>query len=384
MRKNCWMVQALLVALVVNLAGCSSQSSKGARNANAGPGVGPKFGEQFIVGYVPMDNPKNEYWKAYDDGLQKAVEDAGGKLLYFSGQGDPVKQHDCVSQLIAQDVDMLLVFPIDSNAIAAAIQEANAANIPVGVLANPVPAASGAKIDMTVAINDEDAAAKSAQKIVDALTERYGEPRGTVLEVQGKMTTTGAKRRGAGFHSVIENYPDIKVNSKPGDWDTGKGTNVIQQWFAAYPDTDAMFFHSDGAYTPATIAALSPMGRWLPKDQEGHVIVAGIDGTNVAVHAIRHGYMEYTSGSEHADIGTLLGSLAMEHLQTGTLPEVGKKILRPETTWKAADVVEMPTFAGPLVFIPVTGISQENAEDPNLFSNKHQGAPNGLSECEWE
>lgn len=61
------------------------------------PGIGPKYGTQFIVGYMPRDNPKNEYWKAYDDGLQKAVEDAGGKVLYFNGQGDPVKQHDCVS-----------------------------------------------------------------------------------------------------------------------------------------------------------------------------------------------------------------------------------------------------------------------------------------------
>ena len=94
--------------------------------------------------------------------------------------------------------------------------------------------------------------------------------------------------------------------------------------------------------------------------------------------------MEYTSGSEHADIGTLLGSLAMEHLKTGALPVVGKKIPRPETTWKAADVVEMPAYAGPLVFIPVTGISQENAEDSRLFANKHQGPPNGLSECEWD
>ena len=97
----------------------------------------------------------------------------------------------------------------------------------------------------------------------------YGRACGTVLEVQGKMTTTGAERRGAGFHSVIENYPDIKFNSKPGDWDTGKETNVIQQWFAAYPDTDAMFFHSDGAYTPATIAALSSHGAVVAEGPGG-------------------------------------------------------------------------------------------------------------------
>ena len=374
----------LLAVIVLSTAACTSQSQKGARNPNAGPGVGPKFGEQFIVGYVPLDNPKNEYWKAYDEGLRKAIEDAGAKLLYFSGQGDPVKQHDSFSQLVAQDVDMLLVYPIDSNAIGAAIQEANAADIPVGVLWNPVPAASKAKIVMTISMDDEIAAARSAQAIVDGLTKKYGEPRGTVLEVQGRMVTTGGIRRGAGFHKVIDEYPDIKVTSKPGDWDTGKGTNVIQQWINAYPDTDAIFFHSDGAYTPAAIAALSPIGRWQPAGEEGHIIIAGIDGSNIAVHAIKHGYMEYTSGAEHADVGGFLGSLAMEFLQSGAAPQVGEKILRPETTWKAAEVVEIPTYAGPLVFIPVTSITQENADDRDLFANKYQGSPNGLSECQWE
>lgn len=112
---------------------------------------------------------------------------------------------------------------------------------------------------MTVSINDEDETGKSVQVIVDALTKKYGEPRGTLLEVQGRIVTTGGIRRGAGFHEVIDNYPGIKVTSKPGDWDTGKETNVIQKWITAYPDIDAIFFHSDGAYTPAAISALVPI-----------------------------------------------------------------------------------------------------------------------------
>ena len=314
-------VSIVSISSAILIAGCDGGlDSRGLRNSEYGPGIGPKYGDQFVVAWATLDSPKNEYWKAYDDGLRKAIEEAGGKLLYLSAQGDPVKQHDCVSQAIAQDVDMLLVYPIDSNAIGAAIHEANAAQIPVGALWNLVPAASGAEMEMTVVMKAEEAAAKSAQVIVDRLIEKYGEPRGTVLEVQGRMVTTGAQRRGAGFHEVVDQYPDIKVTAKPGDWDTGKGTTAIQDWITANPETDAIFFHSDGAYTPAAIAALSPLGRWVPAGQEGHIICAGVDGSNMAVHAIKHGYMEYTSGAEHADAGGLLGSLAMEFLQTGKRP----------------------------------------------------------------
>ncbi len=92
--------------------------------------------------------------------------------------------------------------------------------------------------------------------------------------------------------------------------------------------------------------------------------------------------MEYTSGSELADIGGLLGSLGMDYLQTGKLPEVGKKVLRPDKSWKAADVAIHPNYSGPIVFIPMSPITRENADNPDLFANKHQTAPNGLSRCQ--
>jgi ribose transport system substrate-binding protein len=367
------------------LGGCSLEERQSGKTSSSkvGPGIGPKRGDKFVVGWVPMDTPKNEYWKAYDDGLAQAVEEAGGKVLYFSPQGNPVNQHDCVTQLIALDVDIILIYPIDSNAIGAAIQEANAAGIPVGLLWNPVPKASGASVDMTVTIDENEAARQSARALVVALEKKNGKPSGAVLEVQGRMVTEGGKRRGAGFHDVVDAFPDIKVTSKPADWDTGIATTIIQDWFTAYPNTDAIFFHSDGAYTPAAVAALSSLGRWVPNNNAKHVLCTGIDGSNIAVHAIRHGFMEYTSGAEHADMGKLLGSLAMEYLKTGKLPKPNDKIPRPDTSWKTASVVENPSYAGPLVMIPISAIRQANANNPTLFANQHQSAPNGLSECAW-
>jgi len=179
---------------------------------------------------------------------------------------DPVKQNDCILQLITLDVDLILLYPIDANAIGSAIQQANAANIPVALLWNPVPVASGAKVAFTVAIDAEGAAGAAAEAMVQALIEKNGEPRGKVLEVQGQMVTTGGIRRGIGFHRVIDRYPNIDVTAKAGDWDTGKGTNVIQQWMTAHRDTDAIFFHSDGAYTPAAAAALAPLGPGRPQE----------------------------------------------------------------------------------------------------------------------
>lgn len=344
---------------------------------------GPKNGEQFVVGWIPMDNPQNEYWKMFDDGLRKAVEDAGGKFLYRSPEFDAVKQNDLIRELIVEDVDFIAVYPLNGYSLGQAVKLANEAGIPVAVFLNSVPAETGAEIIFTVTESDREAARGAGQAMVNALTAKYGEPRGKVLEVTGRMTTTGAKLRKLGFHDVVDQYPDIEVTSKSGNWSTGTATLVIQDWMAAHDDTDGIYLHSDANYTPAAQAALSAIDRWVPMGDPGHVILTGEDGTNFAVHAIRYGYMDYTSDFAIADLAPLLGGLIMENLKSGSLPKVGDKILRPNTLWEEVTVGEQKGISGPIISIPITAITQENANNPALYANQHQGPPNGTSPLVW-
>ena len=302
-------------------------------------------------------------------------------MIACSPQGDAVKQNDCVEQLVVQDVDLIAVYPLDASAIGAAVAVANEAEIPVVSFTGEVPEATGAEILLTVNVDDWGAGKLAGEAMVAALTEKYGEPKGTVLEVQGLMTMTAAQNRGGGFHEIVDEYPDIEVISKAGNWDTGLSTTVIQDWFTANPDTDAIYFHSEGSGVPGAIAALQAMDRWLPMGEEGHVIMTGEDGTNIGVHAVACGYMEETGDFALADISPLLAALAMDYLEDGSLPEEGDVILRPNTLWKEAPVIQPEGVSGLLVQVPVTAVTSDNADHPDLFANKYQGAPNGVSPC---
>lgn len=343
----------------------------------------PKNGKQFLVGWVPMDNPQNEYWKLVDEGMRQTVERAGGRLLYRSPNFDPVKQNDRIRELIVEDVDCIVVFPLNVYSLSSAIELANDAGIPVGIFLNTIPEETNVEVLFTVTLGDLEAARRAGQAMIDALVAKHGEPVGKVLEVQGKMTTTGAKRRAAGFHEVVDQYPNVYVVSKSADWNTGKATRIIQDWMSAHPDTDGIYLHSDANYTPAAQAALSAIGRWAPKGQKEHVILTGEDGTNIAVHAIRYGYMEFTSDFGIADLAPLMGDLVMEYLISGAVPRVGDKIVRPKTLWKETFVETQPGMTGPIIPIPITTITRENADDQRLFANKYQGAPNGRSPLAW-
>ncbi len=369
--------------LVLGTTSCVHESATSPAKPTTGDDTGPKNGSQFVVGWVPMDNPQNEYWKMFDDGLRRTVEDAGGKFLYRSPQFDAVKQNDRIRELIVEEVDFIAVYPLNGYSIGSAIQLANEAGIPVAVFLNSVPTKTGAEVMFTVTESDRQAARGAGQAMVDALIERYGEPKGKVLEVQGRMTTTGAKLRYAGFHDVVDNFPNIEVISKSGDWSTGTATLVIQDWMSVHTDTDGIYLHSDANYTPAAQAALSALGRWVPKGQPGHVILTGEDGTNIAVHAIRYGYMEYTSDFCIADLAPLLGKMIMEYLETGDVPKIGDTIQEPDTLWKEVVVTEQEGMSGPILSIPITPITQENADHPGLYANQHQGPPNGISPLVW-
>lgn len=384
-----WRQSLYLMVLFCLGSACSCGQSRQDSPATSSSAVssgskGPKNGSEFVVGWIPMDTPKNEYWKMFDEGLQDAIESRGAKFLYRSPQFDAVKQNDRIRELIVEDVDFIVVYPLDGLSISSAVVEANNAGIPVAVFLNSVPSKTGAKVLFTVTESDREAARAAGQAMVDALTEKHGEPKGKVLEVQGRMTTTGAKLRFAGFHEVIDGYENIVVTSKTGNWDTGIANRVIQEWMAVHSDTDGIYLHSDANYTPAAQAALSAIDRWVPKGEPGHVILTGEDGTNIAIHAIRHGFMEFTSDFSIADLAPLLGELIMEYLHAGTVPKIGDVLERPDTLWKEVTVSAQEGMSGPIISIPITGVTQENASDPKLYANKYQGAPNGMSPLIWK
>jgi ABC-type sugar transport system substrate-binding protein len=229
---------------------------------------------------------------------------------------------------------------------------------------------------------DQPAGSGAGQAIVDALIAKYGSPKGKVLEVQGLMTQTLAQVRSAGLHEIVDQYPEIVVTAKPADFDTGKATTVIQDWLTANPDADAIWLASDANYTPAAKAALSAIGRWVPVDDENHVILVGMDGSNIAVNAAKCGYMDYVADFTFPIISPILAEQVLTYLETGATAKVGDVVPVENSTITGVPVIERAEFVGPILSIPIFGVTPETAGNELLFANKYQGAPNGLSGCE--
>ncbi|MDQ3430578.1 MAG: substrate-binding domain-containing protein, partial [Actinomycetota bacterium] len=163
--------------------------------ACAGGGGGGGGGDQITVGYAgPTLN------NAFFVGLQKGVKDGakehGFELKETNANGDAGAQFNQTQDLITQDVDALVLVPIDANGIVPAVQAANNADIPVFTLDR---GSEGGELASAVETDNIQAGNKGANYIVDLLEKRYGEPRGNVVDLQGLVGTTAAADRETGF-----------------------------------------------------------------------------------------------------------------------------------------------------------------------------------------
>ncbi len=111
-----------------------------------------------------------------------------------------------MEDLIQQKVDVLLINPVDSDAVVNAIKEANSKNIPVITLDR---SANGGDVICHIASDNVKGGEMAAEFIAKAL---HG--KGNVVELEGIPGTSAARDRGKGFDEAIAKYPDIKINSK--------------------------------------------------------------------------------------------------------------------------------------------------------------------------
>lgn len=99
----------------------------------AGAIVGPfasAIAQDKIVG-VSWRHFQEERWRIDEAGMLDALEGTGWEYISADAQADPQKQITDIEGLIASGADVLIILPQDSFAIVPAIQQANAAGIPV-------------------------------------------------------------------------------------------------------------------------------------------------------------------------------------------------------------------------------------------------------------
>jgi ribose transport system substrate-binding protein len=274
MRTRATVLLAVLL-LAALAAGCQ-------RGGGGNEGGGARIG-------LSVSTLNNPFFVTLRDGAQSAADEAGADLIVSDAQNDTAQQQDDIQNFVTQQVNVILVNPVDSDAVVPAIEAANQANIPVIALDR---GASGGELATTIASDNVQGGNLAGEELIRLVGS------GSVAQLEGTPGADPARDRGQGFQDAIDAQSAVEVvASQSANFDRAEGLNVAENILQANPDIAGIFAQND----EMALGAVQALG-----DSAGdEVKIVGFDAIEDALSAIQDGTINATVAQQPAEIGSL-------------------------------------------------------------------------------
>ena len=148
------------------------------------------------------------FWRAVEGGAREGAKEAGAEIMWKGSlkEDDPAQQIQIFEQFVAEDVDGIVLAPIDDTALMRPVAAAMQKGIPVVIMDSALKGEPPKDFVCTVSTNNHRAG------------EMAGEQLGKLLDGKGRVVlfryievcaSTG--QREAGFLAAIKKFPEIQV-----------------------------------------------------------------------------------------------------------------------------------------------------------------------------
>lgn len=274
---------AIVMALGASaLTGCSA----GGGDKKEGGG---SAGSTQTVGFS-VSTLNNPFFVTLSDGAKNAAKEKGIQLTVVDAGDDSAKQISDIEDLISKNIKVLIVNPVDSDAVASAVESATKKGIKVIAVDRAV---NGADVECQIA-SDNVAGARMAAEYLKELVGNGAK----VAELEGVPGASATIDRGQGFHEVADK--DLKVvSSQTANFNRAEGLSVMENILQADGDIKGVFAHNDEMALGA-IEAIASTGK--------DIKVVGFDATDDAKKAVEDGTMAATVAQQPE----LMGKTAVE------------------------------------------------------------------------
>ncbi|MDQ0218091.1 D-ribose ABC transporter substrate-binding protein [Peribacillus cavernae] len=271
--KNFFSLLALVVG-VLGLVGCSMDESKSTTTGSEAKDDG-----KLKVG-LSMNTLNNPFFVAVKEGAEAQAKEKDATLVVTDAQNDSGKQMSDVENLLQQNIDILIIDPADSDAIAEGVKKANDAKIPVFTIDRQ---SNGGEVITHIGFD----ALKSGTIAGDFLKETLG-GKGKIVEIQGILGTSVGQLRSEGFNKVMSQTPGFEIVAKQAaNFDRGEALKVMEDILQAEPEIDGVYAANDEMALGA-LAAIEAAGRL------DEIVLIGCDAVDPAIDSIKQKKMEAT------------------------------------------------------------------------------------------
>lgn len=286
----------------------------------------PAFAKEQKTFALVQINQQALFFNEMNRGAQEAADKLGANLEIFNANNDSAAQNSAIETYIQEGVDGLAVAAIDVNGIMPAVEEADAAGIPVVAIDAILP--DGPQ-KAQIGVDNAEAGADLAAYYNENMDGK------SKLGIVGALNSYIQNVRKDGFENALDANDVDVVGTVDGrniqDVALGAAENLI----TANPDLNAIYATGEPALMGA-IAAVASQGK------QSDLSIYGWDLTEQAIDGIDDGYVKAVVQQDPASMGGAAVK-ALDTLSDGG--EVASKIS-----------------------VPVTIVTRENVDDfRNLF-----------------
>jgi ribose transport system substrate-binding protein len=171
--------------------------------------------------------------------------------------GDVARQIAQIEDLIQQEVDAIIIWPTNGEAVIPAVRKAKKASIPVIVTNSNIAEQGFDFIASFSGPNNITQGARAAEIMCDKFKDMGIAGEAQVVHITGQPGYTTAIERARGFEDRLpEICPDVTVlDTQPGDWNREKAQTVMEAFLTKYDDIDGVYAGDDNMGVGALNAA---------------------------------------------------------------------------------------------------------------------------------
>jgi ABC-type sugar transport system substrate-binding protein len=197
----------------------------------------------------------------------------GYEAKIFDSQNNTALESDHFENIIVSGFSAILFNPTDANGSVANALKAKQAGVPVFCMDREINSPDAATSQI---LSDSYSGAVAVGKY---FTQQLNK-KGNYVELLGLVGDNNTWARSKGFHSVADNYPELKMLSQQSaDFDRNKAMEVMESILQAHADIDAVFCGND-AMAMGAYQALVSSGK------VNKVKVFGFDGAEDVITSI--------------------------------------------------------------------------------------------------
>ncbi len=253
--------------------------------------------KSYTIG-LSMHFMRDDYAVCVVSAVEAVAKKYGSKVVSTDGNADPQKQLADVENLVAQNVDALIVVPFDEKAILPALEKANQKGIPIVAITH-IPNA-----DYIISTVGGDGDYQNGKATGDFMITQLG-GKGNIAMIDLGFSLWRIDERIRGFEDAIK-ASDIKVVARQSGVDQDKVQNIVQNILVANPDLNGVWATFSNQVVGAS-DALRAAGK-------NNVVLSGIDADKAIMARINEGWITGTAAQFPEVHGTLAAEAVFKHL----------------------------------------------------------------------